>query len=217
MRLLLIVVVLVGGAIIWSAWPRSYNLTVNISPSLPGYAARVYTVPEGNNSGGGTPEGDPVAEFTQSQTISLREGSYVVVGGSEPDFSIQTTAVDLISDQSISVQPVYSEAKLASLLASETPAIQQAIRTSVFGLDSTYTLGPGKLFGLGEWYGTIIYPNLSAEQLRTQYVDVYRVVMKKENDAWTLVTNPPELILGAPKYPAIPKDVLENVNAQKIP
>lgn len=208
----LLFVVIFGG---WQLWPRSHDLSIAIEPQVPGFTVKVY-----KGSGEGNQElleENLVATVTQNQTLSLREGKYLIRGGPAPDFRVVYEEVELKDNSSVTLSPEYSDDKLATLLQQESSAIQQAIRSGVYGFNDSYRLGPGRLYSLGEWYGTIIYPNLSSEELRLQYVDVFRLVMKKENGNWKLVTEPPQLVLGAPDYPEIPKDVLNSVNDQKLP
>ncbi len=209
-RTAVVVILIIGGFAAWRFWPRYYNLSIEVETSVPGYEVQVF-------SGASNDSGEPIVKTTESQTFSLRSGEYVVVGGTAPDFSPTSQTIALNEDISISTRPVYSDLKLSNMLDSELPAIQQAIRSSVSGFSDEYKLGRGRLYDLGQWYGTIIYPNLSAEQLRVQYVDVFRLVMKKEGGKWTLATNPPRLVLGQPNYPNIPFEVLNNTNNQLLP
>lgn len=211
----MLLVIIIGGLVAWKFWPRSYSLTVTSVPEIPGYTFRIYSAGTENATDGGNRK--PVAEFTKPQTVVLKKGQYLVVGGTPPDFTEDGQSVNLSKDQTISITPQYSKEKLASLLSQESGAIQAAARSSISGLNDSYAIGTGELFGLGDWYGTVIYPNLSTEQLRLQYVDTYRLVMKKEGNTWKAATNPPELILGSPSFPLIPKYVLDATNNQKIP
>lgn len=215
-RLIVVLLLIIAGLGAWRWWPRYYDLTINVNPTVSDFSVKVYPVKEGQDVGSAT-SSQPVAEVKQTQTLNLRQGNYLVLSGPEPDFIVTIKDVKLESNTSVDITPAYSSTKLDDLLKAESSAIQQAVRSSVYGFSDGFSIGPGKLFGLGEWYGTIIYPNLSDEELRLQYVDVYRLVMKKENGVWKLATNPPQLILGDPDYPEIPREVLDNVNDQKQP
>lgn len=213
--MVVIFVVLIGGGVTaWLMWPRSYMLSVTVSPETSGYTMKIY---RSTDKGVVEQGAKPVVEFVKPQTFSLRKGNYVVVGGGNQDFEMSNVYVNLSSDKSVSLSPQYTKEKLNTLLSQERESIQAAARASIRGLNDSYALGVGELFGLGDWYGTVIYPNLSSEALRLQYVDTYRLVMKKEGDTWKPATNPPELILGAPDFPSIPKEILTATNNQKIP
>jgi hypothetical protein len=158
-------------------------------------------------------------EVTGSTTLRMRKGTYVVVGGSaSPDFTRQLEKVTLDNEPvTVVINPPYSSEKLASLLDTARPAIHAAVKQAVPKVDNSYLLAPGQLYGKGEWYGSVLYPNLSPEQRRLSYVDSYRIVVKKEGDSWKVVTVPPEIVLSTLTYPQIPKGVLISTNNQKVP
>ena len=159
-----------------------------------------------------------VASLPGSASLRLRKGSYVVASGDSKDFAHQTETVDL-KDQPVTVviDPGYSYEKLDALLEEQRPEISSVIAGTLPNIGTGYLLGPGELFHKGEWYGTVIYPNLSAEERRLNYVDVYHVVVNKVDGKWVVATIPPEIVLSSIDYPDIPFDILSRTNLQNQP
>lgn len=161
---------------------------------------------------------NPTKEVSKSSTEKLRKGHYVIVGGNSPDFRAEYSRVSLGKDPvTVVIDPPFSDEKLAAILQAEQPAIHAAIKQVVPGIDTKFLLGPGRLYEKGYWYGTVIYPNLTVEQRRLQYTDTYRVVVRKVNNQWQVVTLPPDMSLSSVVYPNIPHAVLSDTNSQRQP
>lgn len=219
-RIIAVLLLLVGCFFGYRQLTGYQKLTIDFKNITDSGAAKIYAVADKPKE---SPENlinnlKPVREVSQTTTIKLRKGHYVIVAGDVPDYNRQYEQITLNNEPAtVIINPSYSKARLTAMLVKELPAIQAAITSSVPGIGSSYLLGPGVLYGKGEWYGTVIYPNLSAEERRIQYVDVYRVVVKKSNGTWKVATMPPEIVLSAVTYPGIPRQVLIDTNNQNQP
>ena len=65
-----------------------------------------------------------------------------------------------------------------------------------------------KLYHQGEVYGAI----LVAKDQSSDNADTLRVLMRKENNNWVILSKPPAPILSAPSYPDINRAVLVDIN-----
>ncbi len=154
-----------------------------------------------------------IKDFDKSSTFRLKKGDYLLTTSSNEDFEAQTTEVSL-KDEKVKtiVTTKLSEKKLQANLAVEKAALHATIRVAFPETSNGYIINQGKLFENGNWYGTTIVPNLSEEERRLNYVDIYRVVAAKQGGTWKVLTKPPELVLSYKKYPDIPKAILSEVN-----
>ncbi len=153
----------------------------------------------------------PVSTIKSSgQTIKLRSGSYVVRFEADTNYQDRDVAVNLNQKhQTITYKPYFSSDKLASLLPSELPSIKQLISTQI-PASSQYEVQPGKLYHLGEWYGTtLVYKGQDFFN-----ADTLRLVAHKENNSWIIKTNPPNISLSRLVFTDIPSDILRSVNEQ---
>lgn len=149
---------------------------------------------------------------TFGESIKLKKGSYKLVFSGDK-FKQQDIKVDLSkTDQSIDITPAYSDKILEEMLAVENQAIVAAINQGVPLTNSGYVIADTKLYHLGEWCGARIHIAQTPEEENQNYVDTYRVVLRKTGLKWELVTKTPELTFGAAKNPLIPRDILVDVN-----
>jgi hypothetical protein len=214
-KFLVLAVLLTGGLVGVSILTSSQTLTITYASTNPLVKTSVYKLLDAN-------EGDPgqavdpknlVKEVTQTSKFKLRKGRYAVVTSGSPDYQTQSSSVILGGTaQSVGVDPTYSTAKLQSQLVKEQATLVQTVTTTVPAFTNKYKITSGKLYQRGDWYGALIVPNLTDDQLSTQYVDNYRLVAHKENGVWKVLTLPPELIISSLKYPNIPHDILVDVN-----
>ncbi len=155
-----------------------------------------------------------VDSINNSATLRLKKGEYKLVTSANNDYKEQTVNFS-VSDKpvKVDVNPSYSESKLSSILKGQEVNINSVIINNV-NLNDRFKINPGELYGHGEWYGTTIVPNLSNQELESGYVDVYRIVLKKENDTWQLAMKIPELVVSRVDYPEIPAEVANDVNRQ---
>ena len=150
-----------------------------------------------------------VASVTYSgQTIKLRQGSYVLSYTGKTDYANGSIAVDLSQkQQTVTINPPYSDQKLSSLLSTESPAIQMVL-TQKYPHISLYKIQLGKLYHTGDWYGTtLVYTGSDIFNS-----DTLRVVLHKQNGTWVVATDPPNITLSKLLFPNVPEDVLVDVN-----
>lgn len=157
------------------------------------------------------------SSISPGETIKIKKGSYRVrfTGNSYREEVIEVTLDS--KPETITITPSYTSKKLSETLHSERSAIREAIDKKFPGATQSYTIEPGKLYMLGEWYGTKLYVKQSPEQARTNYVDIFRLVLKKEGSTWRVITDPPQLILSSVVHPEIPREVLVDVNKNPEP
>lgn len=144
--------------------------------------------------------------------IKLKKGNYRVTFQAE-NFTEQNIDVSLDDQpETLTIAPTYTDEQLSKLLKSEGTNITKVINQQIPETTSTYEITDGKLYQLGEWYAARLSIKQTPEQERENYIDIYKIVLKKEGEQWKLVTKPPELIISSPKYPAIPEEILIDVN-----
>lgn len=140
--------------------------------------------------------------------ITVKKGTYTLkpVGDNLKETTMKLVVGDTPVTQNVTAD--YSEKYLASVLPAELPLILASLDRDSPDLKNLYSLNEGKLYGHGEWFGsTLNY--IGTESLRR---DNLRFVMKKVDNNWILITNPPQITLSAKQYPQIPHDVLSKVN-----
>lgn len=101
-----------------------------------------------------------------------------------------------------------SATELAEKLPDEQPAITLALTETYPTLLTSYTINTGKLYHDGSWYGTTLTYYGTDENNR----DTLRVLMRKKNDKWEVLSKPPRIILRAADYPDAPKSVVQDIN-----
>lgn len=176
----------------------------------------VYKTGDINNGGAEK----PVAKTTFSgQQIKIPEGQYTLYYDAAQNYESKYVEVNLNEKrQVVSLSPGYSSGYLEGLLADESGSINAAIMKKYPEAGVRYTIQSGKLFGNGDWYGTtLVY---KTENLRPQdlfKVDSLRIILKKEGGAWVVKTDPPDISLSKYTYPAIPEDILSEVNSMPVP
>ena len=214
-KFLVLAIVVIGGLVGVSILTSYQTLTITYAATNPPVKTSVYKLLAGNEGGLGQAV-DPknlIKEVTKTTKFKLKKGSYAVVTSGSADYQTQAISVTLGGTaQTVGIDPTYSTAKLQSQLVKEQNALAQAVTASVPAFTSKYKISSGKLYQHGDWYGALIVPNLTDNQLSTQYVDNYRLVAHKENGAWKVLTLPPELIISSFKYPNVPHDILVDVN-----
>ena len=155
-----------------------------------------------------------VSTLTGNSALRLRNGEYRARTAATDTFA-EFTKTFTVSGKSVDVliDPGYSDEKLATLLKTESNAINQVIARKLnLSLNQGYEVQERKLLKKGEWLVAVITRRLSKEELRLSYVDVYRIILTKKDDTWELVTPTPELHLFVGDYPDTPHDVVVSAN-----
>lgn len=147
--------------------------------------------------------------------IKLKKGEYIInFKGS--DYASQFINLDLSqNNQVIILEPEYTDSKLSSLLPEEEENIKNVVKQRFLRNKSEYQISNMRLFILGNWAGVKIEKTSSDEQ--EYYQDVFRLVLKKENNQWLIVNEKPELIINSISYPEIPKSILKEINNNPEP
>ncbi len=153
-----------------------------------------------------------VAELHASgETVKLdKDVSYLLSYKGAEGYADGEEVVKINGDKTVRLNPSYSDEKLNSMLQMETPAIQTVLRQQ-YPKIGLYSIQPGKLYKWGEWYGTtLVYTGPY-----TPSRDTLRLVMKKENGTWKVMTDPPYISLSRFAYPNVPVEILDLVNNQE--
>lgn len=140
-------------------------------------------------------------------SIRLKKGNYYIKSKATSEYVAEVIPIQL-SDKpvSITINPDYTQQKLDNLLGSERSSIDRVITQTYNTLPTYYTIQKGKLYMHGEWYATKLIPKNSND------LDSLSIILHKDKNNWTVATKPPEIIIGIPNYPAIPKDIIRDVN-----
>lgn len=150
---------------------------------------------------------EQVAEFTSTTELTLENGSYRYIATGE-HIASTVNNFEVNGRQAINVKPDFDKTYLAELLAPEQEALTAAIARSDPRITVYYTINKGELLGQGEWYGTTLTDKKADP---AQPSDFYRILMKKQDGKWALIGKP-RLVLSAPDYPDVPKEILSRIN-----
>jgi hypothetical protein len=145
-----------------------------------------------------------------TKKVSLKPGTYRLLSSATDDYteSQQNFNVEAKS-LTVTFTPEYSEKKLASLLAEERSAIIKAITRDTPRVPKFYTIQTGWLYGKGDWYATkLVYRGPS----KTYDTDTLRLVARKQDNSWKVVTIPPQITVSRILYPEIPETVAKDIN-----
>lgn len=153
-----------------------------------------------------------VEKVTIGEPIKLKKGDYTIeFSGSGYELtSVNVTLGE--TAETVTIAPRYTAEKLRRILDKEKSEIHNQIMQQIPETRDKYVIESGKLYMQGQWYGAKIHKKQTPEEERLNYTDTFRIILKKENQKWTLITKPPELVLSKVKYPGIPREVLVDVN-----
>lgn len=108
----------------------------------------------------------------------------------------------------ISVPAALTPAELTHKQAVEQESIHVALTTAFPTLMTLYVFEREALFEQGQWYGAVLtYTGPDADNR-----DSLRVVLRKQDDTWSVVTTPPRIIVSHVEFPDIPQSVLKSIN-----
>lgn len=105
-----------------------------------------------------------------------------------------------------------SEAELTALLQTELPSITTVIAAAYPDISTLYNIQTGKLYGQGQWYGTI----LTYRGPDTDNRDTLRLLLQKKDNQWLIKTTPPQPLLNVADYPDVPKKILQDLNQPAV-
>ena len=153
---------------------------------------------------------EPLATFDNTKTISLKKGTYLAVSRPNKDYQkINQVFQVKKSGNKLVIEAAYSKSKLARELAAQEQAIRQAVESEITGLDTYYFL-KYEAYLDATWAGAILAPK-DYQNIAINKRDFLRVVLRKEKDEWVVKTMP-EIVLGVPSYPDIPRSILDEIN-----
>jgi len=150
-----------------------------------------------------------ISTISSSTTLSLKDGEYCSVTSDNAYDTAPSCFTVQGKEVSVTINPNYSESRLTALLPSEISAINNVITTKYAGIIKQYTVGSGKLYGQGQWYGTTLAQIVGP----SDRPDIYRVLLQKSNDAWKIVAYP-QISLSKYDYPQVPYNILKDINEQ---
>ena len=146
----------------------------------------------------------------KKEVLSLPNDNYYAV---LPDSAYNQTPVYFTVDNkdlTVSINPDYSDEHLETLLKTEQSAIYNVIDKYLNSENTQdYIIKKGALFEKGDWFGGVLV-NKKADNNNPK--DTYRVILKKDNESWSMATTP-MIIFSSAALPDIPIEVLRKVNA----
>lgn len=147
-----------------------------------------------------------ITSFDSSSAVRLKPGSYyyAVVG---ENFSTQRTPFTVTEDETITVQPVYSDSYLANLSSEASAEIITLITTSYPQIAGRFITDEPKLLMKGDWAAGKLTQDVDPRQSP----DVYRYIVQKVNGSWRIVAEP-ELTISKYTHPNIPLTVIRAAN-----
>jgi hypothetical protein len=154
--------------------------------------------------------GPVLRTISATETFSVKKGSYVLLPKGQ---NIDTSPIAFSVDDKPYSQVIdlpYMDTYLKKLLAEEVDAILRSITNEYPTVNNRYTINAGKLYHRGEWYGTTLTSKENPDEYI--YADTVRILLKKQNNTWTVASIPPEIVLSSPTYPNTPPYILKDIN-----
>lgn len=144
-----------------------------------------------------------------NKTHTLFKGNYIISYIPDDGYERKDIYVSLFDkERYIHIDPYFTEEKLDSVRKSEFRKIKTTLQQKLSAVEKNYTIYPGKLYGRGEWYGTTLqYMGNNPET-----ADTLKVIMKKQNNNWNIITQPPSISFSKYHYKNIPQYILDDVN-----
>jgi hypothetical protein len=199
-------------------WPEKSGSVTIVIPRV-GVTAHLFEAQQPSNGEPATnslTKQREIRKVDQDITLELPFGTYLLETDQNDSYE-QTTQSFQVDETAVvvEVEPKRTEESLRQELASELPAIQAAL--NVLTIPANLRVNKGILLGDGSWYTATITPNVSQADLERQYVDYYRIMLRKEGVAWTLITKKPEpYIISRAYYPDIPREIVIKANSLSI-
>ncbi len=210
---LVLLVIGLGVMFLISLTPQRVTLNYN---SLPGAVVKILKVDSAEDLHDLTDTSKTGKEIekkvTSREAIFLQKGAYVIaVSGNNIEKRQYPLVVEKETKRDIDI--TYSRAHLDTLITAIEPEIVASLKRILPTLESSYQVRPGELYRSGDWYTA-----------RLRYIgqdksnrDTLKVIMKKnDKNTWELVTKTPEIIVTYPKYPDVPRDIVEAINSDEV-
>lgn len=174
---------------------------VSFSIKQTGLTVDVFKINKDNNQ--------KINSFSSDTKLSLQNGDYYYIANGEKFDSTHHLFILTNSIKTITIDPDYSSAYLASVLTAENTAIQAVIESAYPTAIKQYDIFSSQLFQKGEWYGGLLkYRTSDPNDVK----DPYRIVMHFENNKWVII-HYPEIVVTKTNDPTVPVEVLNAVNA----
>lgn len=143
------------------------------------------------------------------EEIKIPKGNYTAYYEGNKGYDSKYVEFSFDEDYALSIKPNLSQQKLDEMLEDELLQINKAVEAKLPAVKSLYSLQTGKLYENGTYYGATL-KNTGNDYFNN---DTLRVILKKQGNAWVVVTDPPSIYFNKFDYPNIPKKVLSDVNA----
>lgn len=152
--------------------------------------------------------GQQIQSLTSGEPVWLHDGVYAIKTKGE-NFVDNPTYIHLTgSNQTINYDVMYSDTYLATLQPAEESTARAAILQKYPSIAQLYSFTGDKLLHQGDWY--VVF--LQYRGTDTLSRDTLRVALQKKDGTWTVATKP-QIALGLPDYPSLPRDVLNYANS----
>ncbi len=149
--------------------------------------------------------------IADGQSVKIKKGTYTLSTFGN-NISTKNKSITINeSSQTVVVSFTYTKEYLAMLYKKEEEAITTALLKKYPSIRKHYKITGGALYQKGEYFGAkLIHRNQSSDNR-----DSLRVLMKKQSDAWIILSNPPVPVLSAPNFPEVSVDTLRAINLTK--
>lgn len=148
-----------------------------------------------------------LSSVSDNGTITLKTGQYYYVPTNQK-YDASSVYFTVTGDQTVEINPQYSATYLALLLTKQKDTIHAALTAAYPTLNAGYIIGDEQLSHFGQWYSAKLIERVSGGN----EPDVYRVILKNENNTWHIAVSP-RLVVSIAEFPAVPADVIRQVNA----
>lgn len=151
-----------------------------------------------------------ITSAAASHSLELREGEYCVRAAGDDYTDKRQCFTVYKEDVALDFDFDYSTARLESLLDDAWSDIATTTTSAYHTIIDSYTICRGVLYKKGDWYAGIIREKIA---VASDTGDYYRMVMKKDGDAWTIVASPSAVVSRhTDSTKDIPADVVDAAN-----
>lgn len=148
-----------------------------------------------------------ITSLDKNENIKVKEGSYYYIPTSDSFNSDKVYFLVTNNNSVVEINPAYSNTRLSTLLDKEGSKIHSSLTSKYPAIVGGYVIGDEKLYNHGDWYSA----RLIQRPQGTDEPDIYRVILKKDNNVWKVVVSP-RLIISVQDFPEIPTSYIKSVN-----
>jgi len=145
---------------------------------------------------------------SNNKSLRLKRGNYYYTPQGDL-FSNDPIYFSINSNETVEIDPSYSDQYLISLLNDNQTTIHQALIEKYPIISSNYTIIDEQLYRHGEWYSARL---VQQTEEPADMPDIYRVILENKDGQWVIAVSP-RLIISRLDFPNIPKEVISSVNA----